>query len=90
LSNVPVTLTFADGATITKTTSANGFAFFSGFDVPDWVTVHVELPADYFGRALGPCENSFTDITLTAADFGLFNYKFIAFRATPQFEIAAP
>lgn len=90
VADVPVTLTFANGATVTKTTSANGFVFFSGFDVPEWVVVHVELPRDYFGRGLGPCPNSFTNKRLTAADFGVFKYKFIAFRAIPQFEIAAP
>lgn len=90
LANVPVTLTFASGATIEKNTSADGFAFFSGFGVPDWVTVSVELPSDYYGRGLGPCDNSPTSITLTAADFGVFSYKFLDFRAIPQFEIARP
>jgi hypothetical protein len=90
LANVPVTLTFSNGASITRLTSSQGLVSFSGFDVPDQVQVAVVLPSDYFGRNLGPCPNSATQFTLDAADFGFNRYKFLAFRARPVGERPGP
>jgi len=90
LPDVPVAVQFTSGAVLTATTNADGFAFFTGFDVPDVVTVEVQLPAEYRGRTLAACTNSPTSFTLTPADFGPFRFKFVTFRAKVTGEASGP
>jgi hypothetical protein len=90
LADVPVTLTFSNGATVTKNTSAAGLATFSGLGVADLMAVSVDLPDNFFGRALGPCSGSSTVTSLSGADFGPFNSRFIVFRAEPKHEVGGP
>jgi hypothetical protein len=90
LADVPVTVTFSNGATITHNTSATGLALFSGFDVEGPLTVSVELPEEYYGRTVGTCPYSGTSLTLTAGDFGSFRTKFVIFGADVTGEHAGP
>ena len=90
LPDVPVTIQFTSGAVLTATTNADGFVSFTGFDVPDAVTVEVQLPDEYRGRTLAACTNSPTSFTLTPADFGPFRFKFLTFRAKVTGEVSGP
>lgn len=90
LADVPVTLSFSNRAMITGTTSRTGLVLFSGFDVTDPVTLTVELPDQYRGRALGTCPYSDTTVTLSAGDFGSFGSKFVTIGADVTGEYAGP
>ncbi len=90
LASYTVMVTFANGATMTAVTSDAGFAFFSGFDVPETMTVSIDLSPPFRGRTLGPCPNSSDQVTLTADDFGFFKFKFVDFRTLFTGEVPGP
>ena len=79
LADVPVTLTFADGSSVTRESTSFGQVNFSGFDAGAGVTLSVELPATYRGDRLESCANSATSIDLAAGDFD-FGQKSVQFR----------
>lgn len=89
LSDVPVTLTFANGSSVTRQTRPFGIVSFGGFDASDGVTVSVDLSDDYQGYLLESCPGSASAISLTAGDFP-FGYKFVQFRAQATGESAGP
>jgi hypothetical protein len=89
LSDVPVTLTFPNGATVTRDTGFAGMVNFSGFDGAGGVTVSVELPDSYRGLLLTTCPDSSSSIELDAGDFR-FKYKFVNFRADGSGEASGP
>lgn len=90
LSDVPVTLSFSNRARITGTTSRTGLVLFSSFDVTDPVTLTVDLPDQYRGRALGTCSYSDTVVTLSAGDFSSFGTRFVTIGTDVTGEDAAP
>lgn len=70
LRDVPVTISFPDGSSVTHLTRSNGYAFFSGFDVTDdGLTVSVDLSGGYRRRLLGNCFNSPGRLELDLGDF---------------------
>ncbi|RME45790.1 MAG: hypothetical protein D6791_09880, partial [Chloroflexi bacterium] len=89
LGDVPVTVSFPNGARTTLQTRQFGMAYLAGFDASDGLTVSVKLPDSYRGFELSTCPASSTSVDLTAGDFQ-FGYKGVLFRAMPTGETASP
>ncbi|RME46851.1 MAG: bifunctional metallophosphatase/5'-nucleotidase [Chloroflexi bacterium] len=89
IGNVSVTLTFPNGATITRQTRPFGLVNFSGFDPSGGVTVSAELPRGYKGISLDSCPGSSASIDVSPGEFQ-FRYKFVQFRLMPLGEEAGP
>jgi hypothetical protein len=81
LYDVPVTLTFANGATVTRNTNMRGWAYFTGFDPTDGVVVNVALPESYRGYPIDVCRNCYAQYVLYPEDFGSFRSRYIQYRA---------
>ncbi len=89
LGDVPVTVSFPNGARTTLQTRQFGMAYLAGFDASDGLTVSVKLLDSYRGFELSTCPASSTSVDLTAGDFQ-FGYKGVLFRAMPTGETASP
>lgn len=89
LPDVPVTLNFPNGSSVTRQTRPFGLVNFSGFDASGGVTVSAALPRGYRGFSLDSCRNSPASIELDPADFQ-FRFKFVQFRAEVLGEEASP
>ncbi|MFQ5859216.1 MAG: hypothetical protein ACE5LU_26750, partial [Anaerolineae bacterium] len=90
LAGVPVTLAFSNDVRVNSTTSDAGLFLFSGFGVTEPVTITIELPEEFHGRALDSCSYSGTTVTLTAEGFGPFGSKFLTLGAEVTGEGAGP
>ncbi|MBS1251968.1 MAG: Trifunctional nucleotide phosphoesterase protein YfkN [Anaerolineales bacterium] len=89
LPDVPVTLAFPSGATLTQQTKPLGLVNFSGFDASEGVSVSATLPRGYAGFSLESCLSSPASIELAPEDFN-FRYEFVQFQAKVLGEEAAP
>lgn len=89
LPDVPVTLSFPNGSSVTRQTRPFGMVSFTGFDASGGVTVSVSLPRGFAGYSLESCPNSPAVIELQPDDFQ-FRYKFVQFRARVMGEAAGP
>jgi hypothetical protein len=69
LPDVPVSLTFPNGASWTILTKSYGGAVFSNIDGSGGVTASAVLPAAYLGDPIESCPGSPLAIHLTPADF---------------------
>ncbi|MFQ5858181.1 MAG: hypothetical protein ACE5LU_21470 [Anaerolineae bacterium] len=92
LSDVPVTLSFSNGASSTLLTTSQGMVYFAGFDASDGVTVSADLPASYSGFMLGSCSNSPTTVGLPPSEFqpGAISHKHVQFTAALLGEMPDP
>jgi 2',3'-cyclic-nucleotide 2'-phosphodiesterase (5'-nucleotidase family) len=89
IGDAAVTLTFANGATMTRSTRPFGIVSFYGFDPSDGVTVSVDLPDAFQGYLLESCPSSPGTVTLSGTDFA-FGYKFVRFGAAAVGEVTGP
>jgi sugar lactone lactonase YvrE len=89
LPDVPVTLDFPDGSSVTHQTRPFGLVNFSGFDASGGVTVGVTLPGGYRGYSLDSCPASPGTVSLQPDDFH-FGYAFVQFGAEVLGEEAGP
>ncbi len=89
LPDVLVTLTFPNGATMSRQTRPFGLVNFSGFDASGGVTVSAALPESYRGFALNTCPGSSASVDLQPGEFQ-FRYKFVQFRTQIVGEAVGP
>jgi hypothetical protein len=89
LRDVPVTLSFPNGARETRRTRPFGVALFNGFDASGGATVSVELPSALKGYSLVRCPHSAGDVDLSPGDFR-FRHKQVQFGVTLAGEMAGP
>ncbi|MFQ5856454.1 MAG: DNRLRE domain-containing protein [Anaerolineae bacterium] len=86
ISGATVVVTFPDGKRRTATTNTRGFATFVQLAVPagSLLNLSIEYPLQGPGNiAVVSCPGSPETVTLTAADFGFGQFKFVSFRAQP-------
>lgn len=89
LRDAIVTLSFPNGARITRQVRSLGLVNFSGFDALDGVAVSIDLPESYKGYGVDRCPNSSTNVRLQSNDFRL-RHAFVEFRAEISGEVAGP
>ena len=89
MGGVAVTLSFPNGASITRETRPFGLVNFSGFDTSGGVTVSVDLPSSFRGRSIASCPTSNMTVQVEADDFQ-FGFKFLQFGADVLGELASP
>jgi hypothetical protein len=87
LREIPVTLSFPNGASVTHETSLSGLVSFVGVDLTAGATISIDLPEGYYGYALAPCANSPTTVQLLPSNS---SYRFVAFGTRIATEIAGP
>lgn len=80
IEGASVSLHFANGARATLQTTRDGFAYFSGFDAADGITVSVDIPERVRQQSVRYCSGSPPQVRLGPDDFP-FGQKSLLFGA---------